>query len=126
MARRIDDIDAPVPPLDGGVLGQDGDAALALQVNRIHHALGHVAQPVEGAGLAQQLIDEGRLAVIHVGDDGDVAERADGVGHDRTIPEQIGWGSGRKTRFHAARRRWTLPAPMSSRAGGTHTNGPND
>src|SRR5690606_2070263 len=32
----------------------------------------------EGAGLAQQLVDEGGLAVVDVGDDGDVA---DGAGH---------------------------------------------
>ena len=29
----------------------------------------------EGAGLAQQLVDERGLAVVDVGDDGDVAER---------------------------------------------------
>jgi hypothetical protein len=32
----------------------------------------------EGAGLAQQLVDEGGLAVVDVGDDGDVSE---GAGH---------------------------------------------
>jgi hypothetical protein len=32
----------------------------------------------EGAGLTQQLVDEGGLAVVNVGDNGDVSE---GAGH---------------------------------------------
>jgi hypothetical protein len=34
----------------------------------------HALVVAEGAGLAEQLIDESRLAVIDVGDDGHVAE----------------------------------------------------
>jgi hypothetical protein len=39
---------------DGGVLGQDGDAALAFEVVGIHHALGHLLVLAEGVRLAQQ------------------------------------------------------------------------
>ena len=40
VARRVDDVDAGVLPEDRGGLGEDGDAALALQVVGIHRALG--------------------------------------------------------------------------------------
>ena len=43
---------------------------------RVHHALGDVLVRGEGAGLAQQLVDQRGLAVVDVGDDGDVAQGA--------------------------------------------------
>ena len=49
-----------------------------LDVVRVHDALGDVLVRGEGAGLAQQLVDQRGLAVVDVGDDGDVAE---GAGH---------------------------------------------
>ena len=74
VARRVDDVDAIVAPGDRGVLGENGDAALALQLVRVHDPLLHVLARIERAGLAQQLIDERGLAVIDVRDDGDVAK----------------------------------------------------
>jgi hypothetical protein len=74
VARRVDDVDAVVLPLDGSILRQDRDAALALEIVRVHDAVGLRLAQVERAGLAQELIDERRLAVIDVRDDGDVAE----------------------------------------------------
>ena len=65
------DLDAPV--LDGGVLGQDGDAALPLQHVRVHGALGDLLPVPELQGLAQQGVHERRLAVVDVRDDGDIA-----------------------------------------------------
>ena len=62
--------------LDGAVLGQDRDAALALEVVAVHHALGHFLVVAEGAALAQQLVDQRGLAMVDVGDDGDVADLA--------------------------------------------------
>ena len=61
-------------PDDRGRLGEDGDAALALEVVGIHRALGHALVLAEGAGLLQQAVDQRGLAVVDVGDDGDVAE----------------------------------------------------
>jgi purine nucleoside phosphorylase len=43
VSRRVDDVDARAAVLDCAVLGEDGDAALALDVVRVHHALGHLA-----------------------------------------------------------------------------------
>ena len=40
----------------------------------IHDPLGDALVLAERAGLLQELVDEGRLAVVDVGDDGDVAK----------------------------------------------------
>jgi len=40
VARRVDDVDPNVLPHDRGCLGEDGDAALALEVVRIHDPFG--------------------------------------------------------------------------------------
>ena len=71
---RIDDVDAIVAPGDRGVLRQNRDAALALQIIRIHDPLLQILARIERAGLAQQLIDERGLAMIDVRDDGDIAK----------------------------------------------------
>ena len=66
--------------MDGGVLGQDGDAAFAFQVVGIHDALGNGFVGAEGAGLAQHGVHQRGLAVVDVGDDGDIS---DGRAHGR-------------------------------------------
>ena len=63
-----------VLPHDRGRLGEDGDAALALEIVRIHHPLGDALVVAKGARLLQEPVDQRRLAVVDVGDDGDVAE----------------------------------------------------
>ena len=74
VSRRVDDVDLQVAVADGGVLGQDRDALLALEIHRVHHALGHVLVRAEGAGLPEHRVDQRGLAVVDVGDDGDVAD----------------------------------------------------
>ena len=80
VAGGVDDVDAGAlaalggRPFDRGALGEDGDPALLLEVVRIHRALFDALVVAEGAGLAEQLVDEGGLAVIDVGDDRHVAE----------------------------------------------------
>ena len=74
VARGIDDVDAGVLPDDRGRLGQDGDAALLLEIVRIHRALFHALVFAEAAGLGEELVDEGGLAVVDVGDDGDISQ----------------------------------------------------
>ena len=73
VARRVDDVDAGVVPQDGGALGQDGDAALALQVVAVHGLRRHLLVLAEGAGLLQQRVDQRRLAVVDVRNDRNVA-----------------------------------------------------
>ena len=59
--------------MDGGVLGEDRDAALALEVDVVHRPLGHALVRAEHPALVEQAVDERGLAVIDVRDDGDVA-----------------------------------------------------
>ena len=53
------------------------DVTLTLLVIGIHDALGALAAPVQGARLLQQAVHQGRFAMVHVGDDGDVAQIVD-------------------------------------------------
>src|SRR5690606_20493600 len=73
VSGGVDDVDLRPPPQHGGVLGEDGYAALALDVDGVHHALWHLLVGAEDVRLAQQAVDQGRLAVVDVRDDGDVA-----------------------------------------------------
>jgi hypothetical protein len=74
VAGRVDDVELHAAVADGRVLGQDRDALLALQVHRVHDPVGHVLVGAERPRLPQHRVDQGRLAVVDVGDDGDVAE----------------------------------------------------
>ena len=55
-------------------MNQPDDAALALERVRVHHALIDDLVLAEGPGLAEHLVDEGRLPVIDVRDDGNIAD----------------------------------------------------
>ena len=76
VAGRVDDVDVMPVVVDRAVLGEDRDAALALEVVAVHHPLGDVLVLGKRAGLDQELVDQRGLAVVDVGDDGDVAEVA--------------------------------------------------
>ena len=86
VARGVDDVEGELAPVGHGVphgrvLREDGDALLALQVHGVHDAVLDVGALAEGAGLPQHGVDEGGLAVVDVGDDGDVSQiLADGHG----------------------------------------------
>ncbi len=86
VTRGVDDVDVRAVVLDRAVLGQDGDTALFFDVVRVHHALGDLLVLAERAGLAEELVDQRGLAVVNVGNDGDVAKRAHGyeLGNDVT------------------------------------------
>ena len=75
VARRVDDVDLHVAVVNRRVLGQDRDAALALQVHRVHDPFGDLLVGAKDAALVQHGVDQGGLAVVDVGDDGDVADR---------------------------------------------------
>ena len=72
VAGRVDDVDQQVAVVNGGVLRENRDAALALELGVVHRALGDPLVRAERAALVQQRVDERRLAVVDVGDDGDV------------------------------------------------------
>ncbi len=77
VAGRVHDVDAVIAPAQGGVFGQDGDAALLLQVVGVHDPFHRGAPVAERAGLLQEFVHQRGLAVVYVGDDGDVAELFD-------------------------------------------------
>ena len=79
---RVDDVELHAADAHRRVLGEDGDALLALEVHRVEDALGDVLVLTERAGLPQQRVDERRLAVVDVRDDRDVAE-VFAAGHGR-------------------------------------------
>ena len=73
VAGGIDDVDLGVAVVHGGVLGQDRNAALALDVAGVHHAVNGLLILVISAALLEHLVDQGGLAVVNVGNDGNIA-----------------------------------------------------
>src|SRR3954454_15706197 len=77
MAGRVDDVDARVLPQNRCSFRQNGDAAFAFEIVRVHDALGDALIFAKGAGSLQQAIDESRLAMVDMRDDRDIAELHD-------------------------------------------------
>ncbi len=99
------------------VLGLDGDPPLPLDVHGVEVLLPH--EPgVDGPGDLEDAVGQGRLAVVDVADDGEVADEldrngsscGDGGRHGPSIvPAQVG-GPGRLARtVEAAPPRWRRP-----------------
>ncbi len=74
VAGGVDDIDLHAVVIDGDVLGQNGDAALALLIVGVEDAVLNLLVGAEGARGAEQLVAQGGLAVVDVGDDGNVSQ----------------------------------------------------
>ena len=74
VAGRVDDVDLGRAVVDGDVLGQDGDAALALQVVGVEDPLSLELGGAELPRLAKHRVDQGGLAVVNVGNDGHVSD----------------------------------------------------
>ena len=81
VAGRVDDVDGHVGVADRRVLGEDGDALLALEVVRVHDQRAHLLVVAEGVALLQQGVDQRGLAVVDVGDDRHVSDVMANVGH---------------------------------------------
>jgi len=74
VARGIDDVDPRAFPDNAGALGKDRDATLLFQVVLVHRALRDLLVLAKRARLAKKLVDQRRLAMVDVGNDGDVAD----------------------------------------------------
>ncbi|MCY1359859.1 hypothetical protein D9M69_464550 [compost metagenome] len=74
VTRGVDDVDVRAFPGHGAVLGQDRDATFLFDRVVVHHRVDDLLVLGEGARLAQQLVDHGGLAMVHVGNDGDIAD----------------------------------------------------
>ncbi len=87
VAGGVDDVDLDlllglgIEDADGRVLCQDGDTALALQVVGVHDAFGDLLIDAKDARLTEKPIDQGCLAVVNVGDNGDVTQIGSFVKH---------------------------------------------
>ena len=74
MARGVYNIDFCIAVANGGVLGQDGDAALPFQIVGVHdpvHCL--LVLPVHTT-LLEHFVHQGSLAVVNVGDNGNISQ----------------------------------------------------
>src|SRR5205823_5740895 len=74
VTGRIDDVDSIAVPLKGRVLRANRNSFLTLEIHRIHYPFLDLLIGAKRARLPQQLIDQRRLAVIDVRNDGDVAD----------------------------------------------------
>ena len=74
VPRRVDDVDLDVAEPNGGVLGQDRDALLALEIHRVEDAVGDLLVLPKRPGLPEHRVDQRRLAMIDMRDDGYVTE----------------------------------------------------
>ena len=87
VAGGVHNIDVVILVFERGVLGLDGDALLAFKVHRVHDALlgrdGLVG--AKRPRLLEQAIHEGRLAVVNVGNNSDVAY----VLHKKSAPNRV-------------------------------------
>ena len=112
VAGRVDDVELDAAVADRGVLGEDRDPLLALEVHRVHDSVGHVLAGAERSRLPQQGVDERRLAVVDMGDDREVADVLAGCHRPLTIEARPrpGCSSPRMTRSRRA-----APARASDR-----------
>ena len=69
----VDDVDLVAAVGDRRVLGEHGDTALAFEIVGIHDQVAGGVGIAEHVRLLEQTVDERGLAVIDVGDDGDVS-----------------------------------------------------
>ena len=99
MPWRVDQVDFHALPVDGNVLGQNRDSPLPLKVTRVEDSLAVKLAGAELPALTEQAVDQCRLAMVDVGDDGDIPDvapadhrggdgRFGGSGH-----EGIQWGA---------------------------------
>ena len=72
---RIDQVQLMALPGDAHRLGLDRDPALALEIHRVEQLLAHVAVG-DGVRELENAIGQGRLPVVDVGDDREVADPA--------------------------------------------------
>ena len=73
MPGSIDNIDAVVIPVQGGIFGEYGNAALFLEFIGVHDPFDFTKAFAESTRLLQQFIHQSGFAMVDVGNDGDIA-----------------------------------------------------
>ena len=72
MPRGVDDVDLDTFVTDGDVLGEDSDAALALQVVAVQYLCARLLIGAEDVARHEHLVYKGGLSVVYVGNNCDV------------------------------------------------------
>ncbi len=86
VARGVDQVEGVVLPRHPDVLGLDGDPPLPLDVHGVEVLLAHQAG-VDRPGQLEDAVRQGRLAVIDVADDGEIADAVDGEHGTASVPK---------------------------------------
>ena len=78
VAGGVDEVELIKLPVVGGIIdlhrpGLDGDAPFPLNVHVVQELLLHIPEG-HGAGLLQDAVSQGGLAVVDVGDDAEVSD----------------------------------------------------
>ena len=97
MTRRVNDVNEQIAIPNGRILGHDSNAALTLQIDVVERTLLHALISTKHTALMQHRIHQGRLAVVHVRDDGDVAPERIGNTGNRSCPHDGLHSQGRIT-----------------------------
>ena len=69
----IDNVHVITVPAKGRIFRANGNALFSLEIHGIHDPLIHLLICAKRPRLLEQLVHQGRLAVVHVRNDGDVA-----------------------------------------------------
>ncbi len=85
VARRVHDVEFGFAVAHGGVFGQNGNAALAFERVGVHDARLDLLAFAEDTALFEHGVNERGLAVVDVGDDGNVADIRSGLQSARWI-----------------------------------------
>jgi hypothetical protein len=72
VSRGIHDIDTHPFPIQGRILSEDRNASLLFQILVIHNPFRLSGR--NGAGELKQAVNEGRFAMIDVGNDGNISD----------------------------------------------------
>ena len=81
VAWRIDDVDFGVLIMNCRVLGKNGDASLPLDGTGVHDTFLNHLIITEGSALSQEFVDQCRLAVIDMSNDGNITDIISGHFH---------------------------------------------
>ena len=73
MAGGVDNVDEIIFPVDGGVLGLDGDTFFFFKVHRVHCPFFHRLAGAVHTALAEQFVHKRRFAVVNVRDNSNIA-----------------------------------------------------
>ena len=80
VARGVDDVNGVffailwIDPFNRQIFGLNCNPFFAFEIHRVHRALLHFLVFTVGAALLKQAVHESSLAVINVGDDGDITD----------------------------------------------------